>query len=184
MVAKLIPGAGSTVTDADLVDFLALASAEQQLVFLLSQLQEAQTAFNTTDPLPLALINRVAIVPNSEIIAGQMTCPISNSAPLGALWEACQSIGASETPLQPAGGDTVTDAGLQDLLDITTLTGQIVYMSSVIEAAEMAYNEANPEAPENAVSVGSNYDQRQAAVSLVFPLSGGGLASLVGGLAY
>jgi hypothetical protein len=183
MVARLAIEAGDTVTNADLNAFLALATAEQQLIYTMDRAVAAQTAYNTTDPAPDPLINRVAVVPNASGIAAQLSSSIAANAPVLAIHEATTTFGAGETALQTEAGDTVTNAELTEFLGLT-LAGQVVYLAAKIQGEESAYNTANPDTPQNVVTVSPNYDQNTVGVSVLLPLVGSGNAGLVGALPF
>jgi len=183
MVARLQTEAGDTVTNAQVTEFLALATAEQQLIYVFDQAVAAQAAYNTTDPAPDPLVNRVGVVPGATGMGAQIRAGLSETAPTELLYEATTDIGVGESALAIEAGDTVTNADLNTFLALT-LAGQIVYLATKIQAAESAYNTANPETPVNVVSVTPNYDQNSVAVSALLPLAGSGNASLVGALAF
>lgn len=184
MVAKLVLGAGGTSTNADVNAFLALTTAEQQLIYLCDRAVAAQLAYNTTDPAPDPLINRVAVVPSANGMAAQMNAPLADDAVTGLLWDGCVTLGVGETPLEGEAGDSFTDPAMSDLMTIATLPGQIVYLAALIDSSESGYNTANPETPENRIQVAPNFDQKAIAVSALFPLAGSGNAALVGALPY
>jgi hypothetical protein len=184
MVARLNIAAGDTSTNAAVNAFIGLSSAEQQLIYLMDRAVAAQLAFNTTEPPPETLINRVAVVPGQAGMAAQLSAPLANDAPTGLLWDGCLTIGVSETPIAAAGGNVITDPSLSTLLAIPTLTGQIVYLAALIETEESDYNQVTPEATENRIQLSPNFDQRVVGVSAIFPLAGSGNAALVGALPY
>lgn len=184
MVAKLILGAGGTSTNVDVNAFFGLTTAEQQFIFLCDRAVAAQLAYNTVEPAPDPLINRVAVVPSANGMGAQINAPLADSAVTGLLWEGCLPLGAGELPLEGEAGDSFTDPAMAELMTLTTLTGQIVYVAARIEAAESAYNTVNPDEPENRIQIAPNYDQKAVGVSVLFPLAGTGNATLVGALAY
>lgn len=183
MVARLTTAGGDTVTNADLNAFLALATAEQQLIFALDRAVAAQVAFNTSDPAPDPLINRVAVVPSANGIGAQLSSSITADAPTRPIYEAATTFGAGESPLAIEPGDTVTDTTLNEFLSLT-LAGQIVFLAATVQSAESAYNTANPTTPRNVVTVSPNFDQNTVGVSVLLPLAGTGNASLVGALPF
>lgn len=184
MVAKLSISGADVSTDATVNTFAALLTAEQQLVYLCDRAVAAQRAYNTTDPAPDPLINRVAVVPGASGMAAQLNARLVDNAATMLLWNACQPLGVGETPITAGAGDAFANAQLDALLDIPTLAGQIVYLAAIIESAESAYNTANPNTPINRMQLTPNYDQKAVAVAGLFPLTGSGNASLVGALPY
>lgn len=183
MVTRLQTEAGDTVTNAQVTEFLALATAEQQLIYVFDQAVAAQASYNTTDPAPDPLVNRVAVQPGASGMAAQIRANLTETAPSELLYEATLDIGVGESALAIEAGDTVTNAELNTFLGLT-LAGQIVFLAAKIQAEESAYNTANPDDPVNVISVTPNYDQNSVAVSALLPLAGSGNASLVGALAF
>jgi hypothetical protein len=183
MVQRLQIEAGDNVTNATVNDFLALATAEQQLIFVFDQVVAAQQTYNDTDPVPDPQLNRVAVQPSASGIGAQMRADLTETAPTSLIYDATTTIGAGETAIAIEAGDTVTNADMNTFLGLT-LAGQVVFLASLIQSAESAYNTANPETPANVISITPNYDLNSVAVSALFPLAGSGNAGLVGALAF
>lgn len=173
MVTAITGGAPS----GDAATLAGLATAEAQLIWLCERALDAQVAFNTTDPAPATPINRVAAQLTANGVAAQMTCNLADDAIIGPVWNGCLTIGAGELPV-PAEGTPSGD--LAELLGLTTLTAQIVYVAAQIQAAENAYVTANPEETINAITLNLNYDSKLVGMSAILPLQGADLASLVG----
>jgi hypothetical protein len=184
MVAKINKAAGDVVASDALSDFLALPSGEAQLVFLGDLLQQAQAAFNSTNPPPPELINRIAVLPQAEGIVLQANFPLADNAPNVAVASAVLPIGVGGTKLAASPDDDVTDPILTELLALPNLEAQIIWMSGRIQSSESVYNTANPNNSQNAITMVPNYDLRAVGLSALFPLNSGGLAALVGALPY
>ncbi|HEY9762799.1 MAG TPA: hypothetical protein V6D07_09745 [Trichocoleus sp.] len=184
MVAKLVTAAGDAVADPTLTAFLAVPSAEAQLVFVAERLQTAQKTYNSTEPAPDPLINRVAAIPQSAGIAIQAAIPLAPGALSQIIYNAVTAIGVGATKIAAAGGDVVTDATLTTFLGLASLEAQLVFLAARIQNAEQTYNTANPETPQNVITVSPNYDANQVGISALFPLAPAGLSSMVGALPY
>jgi len=180
MAAPLAIEAGDVVTNADLNDFLGYPSFEQQVVFAFERLRLAQSAYNTTDPPPDPLINRVGLAPGEAAVTGQMTCLLSANAATVPVWEAVQDIGVGATPFVAEAGDTVTNDDVNNFLAIPTLEGQIAWLTAQLEAREQAQADIDPANAISRVRVLINYDSRTAGFIVALPYSGATIADSVG----
>jgi hypothetical protein len=133
MVSRIAAEAGDTVTNAELSAFLSLATREQQLIYVMDRGVAAQVAYNTTDPAPDPLINKVAVVPSSSGMAAQMAAKLLPNAPTMTPYAATTDFGVGETPLALDPGDSVTNAELNAFLGLT-LAGQVVFLASGIQS--------------------------------------------------
>ncbi len=193
MAAKI--GAGQNSANPSLQAFIDALNFEGQCISIIEYAQTQQKAHNeAVDPVTGELINAdnlitrvgaaVGTAPSGDVIAaGSMgSCPLAANAATSLIWEAALPFGFdNETPLVADAGDNITDADLNTLLGISTLGGQILWMTARLEALETAAVEATTlTAAETRCRISADYDTRLAGAVVSLPFGAGNIAASVG----